>query len=49
MTVFRAPADAAKLQGYREAGVDRALLEVPDLTRDEILRVLDQHAPLARA
>ena len=49
MTVFRAPADAAKLQSYREAGVDRALLEVPDLTRDEILRVLDQHAPLARA
>ncbi len=49
MTVFRAPADAAKLQGYREAGVDRALLEVPDLTRDEILRVLDQHAPLAKA
>jgi probable F420-dependent oxidoreductase len=49
MTVFRAPADAAKLHGYREAGVDRALLEVPDLTRDEILRVLDQHAPLARA
>jgi len=47
MTVFRAPADAQKLEAYAQAGVTRALLEVPDLTRDEILRVLDKHAPLA--
>jgi probable F420-dependent oxidoreductase len=45
-TVFRAPADAAALAGYREAGIDRALLEVPDLGRDEILRTLDKYAPL---
>src|SRR6185295_13408603 len=40
ITVFAAPADAAKLAPYREAGIERGLLEVPDLTRDEILRVL---------
>ena len=47
MTVFRAPADAERLKPYAAAGVDRVLLEVPDLTRDEILAVLDKHAPLA--
>lgn len=45
-TVFRPPADAATLAGFREAGIQRALLEVPDLGRDEILRVLDGYAPL---
>ena len=48
-TVFRAPADAAVLATYRAAGIDRALLEVPDLSRDEILAVLDRHAPLTAA
>jgi probable F420-dependent oxidoreductase len=48
VTVFRAPPDAATLQAYRAAGVDRVLLEVPDLSRDEILRELDTQAPLAR-
>ena len=47
MTVFRAPADAERLKPYAAAGIDRVLLEVPDLTRDEILAVLDKHAPLA--
>jgi alkanesulfonate monooxygenase SsuD/methylene tetrahydromethanopterin reductase-like flavin-dependent oxidoreductase (luciferase family) len=48
ITVFAAPADAAKLAPYREAGIDRVLLEVPDLSRDEILRVLDKNAPLVK-
>jgi probable F420-dependent oxidoreductase len=48
ITVFRAPPEAAKLAPYREAGVQRVLLEVPDLDRDGILRRLDQLAPLAR-
>ena len=48
ITVFRAPADPAALAPYREAGIDRVLLEVPDLSRDEILRVLDQNAKLIR-
>lgn len=49
ITVFAAPADAARLAPYREAGIDRVLLEVPDLTRDEILRVLDKNAALIKA
>ena len=47
ITVFRAPSDAAKLAGYRDAGIGRVLLEVPDLSRDEILKHLDTIAPLA--
>jgi len=46
ITVFAAPADAAKLAPYREAGIERVLLEVPDLGRDEVLRVLDKNAAL---
>ena len=49
ITVFRAPADKAALDDYRAAGIDGALLEIPDLGRDEILRLLDQYAPLAAA
>jgi hypothetical protein len=45
--VFRAPADKRALAEYREAGIDEALLEVPDKSRDEILRLLDDYAALA--
>ncbi|HXZ01893.1 MAG TPA: LLM class F420-dependent oxidoreductase [Stellaceae bacterium] len=48
ITVFGAPADAAGLAPYREAGIDRVLLMVPDLSRDEILRALDKFAPLVK-
>ncbi|RAI59967.1 LLM class F420-dependent oxidoreductase [Roseicella frigidaeris] len=48
ITVFRAPPEAAALAPYRAAGIDRVLLEVPDLDRDGILRRLDELAPLAR-
>ena len=48
-TVFRAPPDAATLARYREAGIGRVLLEVPDLDRDGILRRLDELAPLTAA
>jgi probable F420-dependent oxidoreductase len=48
ITVFRAPADQKALDGYQEAGIQSAVLEIPDLTRDEILRHLDKVAPLAR-
>ncbi len=47
ITVFRAPTDTAGLAAYRGAGIDRALLEIPDLSRDEILRHLDTIAPFA--
>jgi probable F420-dependent oxidoreductase len=46
ISVFGAPADAAVLGAYREVGIQRALLPIPDLTRDEILGVLDKYAPL---
>lgn len=46
--VFRAPTEAAALAEYREAGIDGALLEIPDLSRDEILRVLDGYLPLLK-
>ncbi len=46
ITVFGAPADATALAGYRDAGIARALLNVPDLSRDETLRLLDEQAKL---
>jgi probable F420-dependent oxidoreductase len=49
ITLFSAPPDAAVLAGYRDAGVERALLQIPDADRDQILRLLDKHALLARA
>jgi probable F420-dependent oxidoreductase len=49
VTVFAAPADRDKLAPYREAGIHRVLFEVPDVSRDEILRTLDKHAPLVAA
>jgi probable F420-dependent oxidoreductase len=45
-SVFRAPADKAALKEYEAAGIDRAVLEIPDGSRDEILRVLDEYVPL---
>jgi alkanesulfonate monooxygenase SsuD/methylene tetrahydromethanopterin reductase-like flavin-dependent oxidoreductase (luciferase family) len=48
ITVFSAPADAAALAGYRDAGIQRVLLEVPDLSRDEVMRVLDKNAALTK-
>ena len=41
-------ADPAALASYHEAGIHRALLAVPDLSPEEIRRVLDQHAPWLR-
>ena len=49
VTVFGAPADAAVLASYAKAGIDGALLAIPDASRDEILRELDNWAPLAKA
>jgi probable F420-dependent oxidoreductase len=48
ITVFNAPADEAVLASYRNAGIHRVLLEAPDRSRDDVLRVLDRNAPLAR-
>jgi alkanesulfonate monooxygenase SsuD/methylene tetrahydromethanopterin reductase-like flavin-dependent oxidoreductase (luciferase family) len=48
ITVFNAPADKAALAPYREAGITRVLIEVPDRGRDEVLRLLDEKASLCR-
>jgi probable F420-dependent oxidoreductase len=48
VTVFGAPADARTLGSYREARIDRALFDVPDAGRDEVLRRLDSYAPLLK-
>jgi hypothetical protein len=44
--VFNAPADRDALASYRDAGIARVLLEMHDLSCDEVLRVLDKNAPL---
>jgi len=50
ITVFGAPAEPDVLASYEQTGgIERALLAVPDLSRDEILRHLDKLAPLAVA
>jgi probable F420-dependent oxidoreductase len=47
ISVFGAPADKAALAEYRDVGIQRAVLPIPDLTRDEIMSLLDRTAPLA--
>lgn len=49
ITVFGAPNDAKVLESYEKAGIQGALLAIPDKSRDEILAYLDKIAPLARA
>jgi len=49
ITVFAAPADQAALAAYRDAGITRVLLEIPDKGRDDVLRVLDKITPLTKA
>ena len=46
--VFGAANDAKALESYDQAGIESALLAIPDESRDEILRYLDKIAPLAR-
>jgi len=46
--VFRAPAEVAALADYREAGIQEAVLEIPDKSRDEILKVIDGYEPLVK-
>jgi alkanesulfonate monooxygenase SsuD/methylene tetrahydromethanopterin reductase-like flavin-dependent oxidoreductase (luciferase family) len=48
ITVFGAPNKAEALESYAKAGIDGALLAVPDGTRDEILAFLDKQAPLTK-
>jgi len=45
--VFRARADAQVLDELAESGIKRALLELPQGSRDEVLKALESYAPLA--
>src|ERR1700677_5081794 len=42
LTAFGAPTDAEALARYRDAGVNRAVLWIPDASRDDILKLLDK-------
>ena len=44
--VFNAEPDAAALQKYRDAGVNRVLLQMPSEDRDRCLKTLDSYMPL---
>jgi len=46
--VFGSANDAKVLESYDKAGIQSALLAIPDESRDEILRYLDKIAPLAK-
>jgi probable F420-dependent oxidoreductase len=46
--VFGSANDAKVLESYDKAGIQSALLAIPDDSRDEILRYLDKIAPLAK-
>ena len=48
ITLFRVKPDRAVLDGFRDAGITRALFDVPDKGRDEVLRYLDTLAPLLK-
>jgi probable F420-dependent oxidoreductase len=45
---FRAPAEVDTLRRYADAGIDRVLLDVPDVGRDDALTLVDRYAELAR-
>jgi probable F420-dependent oxidoreductase len=47
INVFRAPPDADTLRRYADAGITRVLLDVPDTSREEVLRLIDQYAAFA--
>ena len=47
ISVFGAPAHKAALDEYRNAGIQRAVLGIPDVSRDEIMTFLDKNAKFA--
>ena len=47
--MFAAPADADKLRSLGDAGITRAVLGLPQGSRDEVLAALDSYAPLIDA
>ena len=48
VSVFGSPRDPELLKRYRDAGVDRVVLQLPSKPREEILPMLDESAGFAR-
>ena len=46
ISLFWAPGDADALRSMRDLGIARGILAVPPAGRDDVLALLDQHAPL---
>jgi probable F420-dependent oxidoreductase len=46
ISVFGPKADQATIDSFRQHGIDRAILTIPDTSRDEVLKLLDEHAKL---
>lgn len=46
VSVFGPKPDQATMDSFRQHGIDRAILTIPDTSRDEVLKLLDQYAPL---
>ena len=46
ISLFRAKADGQWLAECADAGISRALFDIPDVSRDEILKQLDEYAKL---
>lgn len=46
ISVFGPKADQATVDSFRQHGIDRAILTIPDTSRDEVLKLLDEHAKL---
>jgi probable F420-dependent oxidoreductase len=46
LSLFWAPGDADALRSMRDLGFARGILPVPSVGRDDVLALLDQHAPL---
>jgi len=47
--IYGEPADPEVLKRYRDAGVNRVVLRLPSQSRDEVLPMLDDLAPVVRA
>jgi probable F420-dependent oxidoreductase len=48
LSLFWAPGDADALGHYGSLGIARAILAVPSIDRDAVLRMLDEYAPLVQ-
>jgi probable F420-dependent oxidoreductase len=48
VSVFRGPTEKAALDRYEDAGITRVMLELPSSGRDDVLKLLDEYAPLVR-